>query len=482
MRQRCWWRTLALSASFALTGSITAAQAQVPYGEAYAEPAPVSAEENSAEFRAILARLDAQERELNSLRSLVNQGTPAREASLLGDDGAAAHAGGSAEAGCQRVDITSKPSFSVFGRMFFDHIMYEDDPALAAATGVDRLNETGFNTARLGAKGQIYENIKGQVEVEFEGSETDFKDTYIEVANAPLLGNVRVGHFKEPFSLEELTSSRFITFMNRSLPHSAFAPSRNYGVMAYDYIRENENWSWFAGAFRHDSPDNPTGRASHINDNGDWVFTGRVAGLLYYDEPSNGRYLVHVGGAFSHRQDTTVVAFTQRPELGSQSGYLSTTHTGDRDWNLAGVESAVVWGPASMQAEYYVADTDRADENNGGYVEATYFLTGENREYNRQSKTFYRVHPLEDFFRVSTAEGVCMGRGAWQLKARYSWVDLNSGLAGNRGYMEGFTAGANWYWNPYTRMMFDYVHENVDLATGVVGNNDLLGMRFQFDF
>lgn len=477
MRQRCWWRTLALSASFAFTGGLTAAQAQESYGEAYAEPAPVSASESSAELRAILARLDAQERELNSLRSLVNQ-TPAKEASLSAD----AAADTAADGPCKKVDIVSKPSFAVFGRLFFDHIMYEDDPALVAATGVDRLNETGFNTARLGGKGTVYENVIGQVEVEFEGSEVDFKDVFIEVTNAPALGTVRVGHFKEPFSLEELTSSRFITFMNRSLPHSAFVPSRNFGVMASNYILENENWSWFAGTFRNDSPDNPTGRASHIADEGDWVFTGRAAGLLYYDEPSHGRYLIHVGGAFSHRQDLTVVSFAQRPELGSQAGYLTTTHTGDRDWNLFGAEAAIVWGPGSLQAEYYNADPDSNDANNGGYVEASYFLTGEHRAYKMDSKAFDRVKPLEDFFRVSTAEGVCMGRGAWQLKARYSWVDLNSGLAGIRGYMDGFSAGANWYWNPYTRMMFDYVHEDVDLLSGVVGNNDLFGMRFQFDF
>jgi phosphate-selective porin OprO/OprP len=479
MRQRCWWRTLALSASFAFTGGISAAQAQELYGESYAAPAPVSADSSSAELRQILARLEQQERELNSLRSLVNQGTPAREASLSAE---AADEKAAADGPCKKVEIVSKPAFSVFGRFFFDHIMFEDDPALVAATGVDRLNETGFNTVRLGAKGTIYENLSGQIEVEFEGSEVDYKDVYVDILNAPALGTIRLGHFKEPFGLEELTSSRNITFMQRSLGHSAFVPSRNFGVQASNMIMENENWSWFAGAFRHDSPDNPTARASHIADDGDWVFTGRLAGLLYYDEPSQGRYLVHVGAAYSARNDLTVVSFAQRPELGSQAGYLTSTHTGDDNWNLAGIETAVVWGPGSVQAEYYNADSDSFDANTGGYVEASYFITGENRAYNRAAKAFDRVKPLEDFFRVDTADGVCMGKGAWQLKARYSWVDLEAGATGIRGNMSGMSAGANWYWNPYTRMMFDYVHEDVNLLTGVDGANDNFGMRFQFDF
>jgi len=80
------------------------------------------------------------------------------------------------------------------------------------------------------------------------------------------------------------------------------------------------------------------------------------------------------------------------------------------------------------------------------------------------------------------ANGVCMGTGAWQLAARYSWIDCNAGAAGNRGFYDGLSAGANWYWNPYTRMMFDYVHEDVDLLAGPTGSNDNFGMRWQFDY
>jgi phosphate-selective porin OprO/OprP len=258
-------------------------------------------------------------------------------------------------------------------------------------------------------------------------------------------------------------------------------PSRNFGLMAYDYFAENEDWSWYAGTFRHDSPDNPTARASHIDDRGDWVFTGRVAGLLYYDEPSAGRYLVHVGGAYSARNDLTVASFASRPELGSQAGYLSSTFTGDETWELYGAEFAVVWGVQSLQAEYYLADVD-GGEIDGGYIEYSYFITGENRAYRKDRKCFDRVKPIEDFFRVETADGICMGRGAWQLKARYSWLDMNDGVVGIRGEQEGFSAGANWYWNPYTRMMFDYVYEDVSLLTGVEGQNNNFGMRFQIDF
>jgi phosphate-selective porin OprO/OprP len=462
---------------------------QAAPGQAGYQDTTTQAATQAADVRAMIERMDRMDREVQSLRSQLEQERQikaqpaANTAGGMLADAAASQPAAPQDAGgaLKEIEIISKPTVTVFGRMFFDHIMYEDDPPLVAATGVDRLNETGFDTIRIGAKGNAYENVLYQVEVEFEGTETDFKDCYIEANNAPYLGNVRVGHFRENFSLEETTSSRFITWMERSIAHSALVPSRSFGLMAYDEFPENDNWSWFAGAYRHDSPDNPAARGSHIADEGDWCFTGRLAGLLYYDEPSQGRYLVHVGGAYSARNDLTVVSFASRPELGSQLGYLTSTFTGDDTWDLYGAEFAVVWGVQSVQAEYYLADVD-GGEADGGYFEYSYFITGENRGYQKHMKCFDRVRPIEDFFRVSTADGICMGRGAWQLKARYSWLDMNDGVAGVRGYQDDFSAGANWYWNPYTRMMFDYVYEDVSLLSGVQGSNNNFGMRFQIDY
>jgi phosphate-selective porin OprO/OprP len=145
------------------------------------------------------------------------------------------------------------------------------------------------------------------------------------------------------------------------------------------------------------------------------------------------------------------------------------------------MESTLNLGTAQLQAEYYSADPS-GDPITGGYVQTSYFLTGEHRPYRKDFKVFDRVKPIEDFFRVSTADGVCMGRGAWELKARYSWLDMTAGPTGTRGNESCFDAGVNWYWNPYTRMMFEYLHEDVNLLTGVDGANDNFGMRFQIDF
>jgi phosphate-selective porin OprO/OprP len=76
------------------------------------------------------------------------------------------------------------------------------------------------------------------------------------------------------------------------------------------------------------------------------------------------------------------------------------------------------------------------------------------------------------------------GRGAWEIAARYSTMDLNdSGIVG--GEAETVTLGLNWYLNPSVRIMANYVLANVEDAAGnadVDGEGHFFAMRFQIDF
>jgi phosphate-selective porin OprO/OprP len=112
-------------------------------------------------------------------------------------------------------------------------------------------------------------------------------------------------------------------------------------------------------------------------------------------------------------------------------------------------------------------------------VQASYFLTGESRQWDRKLGYFGRAQVYEPFFRVRTKDGcVCTSRGAWELVSRWNYLDLSdAGLRG--GYLDSTTIGLNWYLSPYVRMMFNYSHN--DLHDPVDGRSDAQTFNTRLD-
>ena len=351
------------------------------------------------------------------------------------------------------------------GRIMADWAFMSGDRDVKTAFGsLDDAAE--FRRARLYVSGLLYDAVEFKAEYDFAGGDADFKDVFIGLPSLPVVGNVRVGHFKEPFGLEELTSSNYITFMERSLT-SAFTPSRNMGLMLYDGARE-ERMTWAVGVFR-DTDDFASGSGD-----GEYAFTGRLTGLAWYED--DGDKLLHLGVSASHRSapDDTL-RFRQRPETHPATRFVDTGAFSAENADLLGAELALVYGPFSLQSEYISAGVDRpgaADPDfSGYYIAAGWFLTGEHRPYKRSGATFGRIRPAENF------RGEKHGPGAWEVAARFSSIDLDdAGIAG--GKLEDVTVGLNWYINPNTRVMWNYVRADRES----VGNADILQMRFQVDF
>jgi phosphate-selective porin OprO/OprP len=393
--------------------------------------------------------------------------------------------------------------------------MYDDDPETEAFFNTDRDNELGFRTIRLGGKGDIYENLFYTVELEFRGTNSSiaFKDIYIEQQQLPWLGHVRAGHFKEPIGLEEFGSDLYLTYMEKSPATKAFTPGRNFGVMVWDTTDECQDTSWFAGLFRADSPDSPTNTALWRSDNNDWCFDTRLAWLPYYDEPSSGRYLVHLGGSYSFRHVgalTPTATYNQNVAYSTLNG-LAEFSTGSwvgsqgpigfgaeadtNQWNQLDLEFLVIWGALSVQSEYFQLLMNSGEQYNGGYAFVSYFLTGEHRAYRKDLKTIDRAQPFEPFFLVNTAGGTSCGLGAWELALGYSWVNLNDGhdtvattpaTSANRrrGFNNAFAVGLNWYQNAWSRMYFDFELVLVNFVDPGVPNStaSIFGIRWQVDW
>ena len=402
-----------------------------------------------------------------------------------------------------------KPTVVVGGRVFLDTVFFgqsqasKDNLALLTTQNGDGQDSAFFRAAWIAIEGDMFQIMSYKAEFDLAArsdltpaatndqgfvEQVGFKDVYMQIRDLPLLGTLRVGHFKEPFSLEQQISSKFTTFMERSLP-DALVPQYNMGVMAMDW-NEAETATWAYGVFRDDPNENPPYES---DDNGGWAWTMRGTWLPWYDEATQGRGLLHLGMGYRYlNNDTTAVRFRSRPETGVGPRIVDTGALADAsDLNELAPELAFVYGPFSVQSEYIVAYVNRTAAPdatfNGMYVYASYFLTGENRYYQRQAGRFDRVRPYENFFRVRDCDGcVQTGKGAWELAYRYSNLDLNDAGAGVLGgYGSDHTLGVNWYLNPYSRLMFNYVHSNTDFVRFGLPRDaalDVYEMRAQFDF
>ncbi|MGW8257301.1 MAG: OprO/OprP family phosphate-selective porin, partial [Thermoguttaceae bacterium] len=287
--------------------------------------------------------------------------------------------------------------------------------------------------------------------------------------------------------LDELTSSRFATFMERSTAGGLMAPGRHVGVMAHGHT-ESENATYAIGAFAE------SGTTIAQNDNLGGAATMRVTWLPWYDEATNGRGLLHTGIGYSYRDAfNNEWNYSYRPESHLVNSLGPGTLTDIDTRNLVNAELAFVYGPFSVQSEYFINWIDRTAnpdcKTTGAYVYFSYFLTGENRVYKRSSGVFERVKPYENFFRVRDEDGfVSTGKGAWELKYRYSYLDgYDDGMFvlenGGADTVSNHTLGVNWYLTPYTRFMFEYIHSGINQYTGLgEGDLNIFQMRAQLDF
>lgn len=384
----------------------------------------------------------------------------------------------------------SAPAFKLGGQIAIDALYFSQDANSRAALG-DIDDALDFRRARLYGQGEAFEVFNYAMGFDFaQGTANNgrpaFVDNYVGVTDLPVIQNLRVGHFFEPFSLERNTSNRNVMFLERSLP-DAFAPSRNVGMMTFGES-EDRLFYYAVGTFHNsdnfgDDEGDQQGQAADV----------RLAYRPWYDESSGGRGLLHLGAAYSYRNAADgEVRFRSRPEAFGHSDSENTTTPFFADSGvlaahysqLFGTELIVVAGSFSVQGEYVFAPVNRTNGADvsftGGYLAASYFLTGEHRAYNRAGAILDRLVPLENFFRVRSGDGpIIQGSGAWEVALRLSQIDLNDqDIVGGR--LTDLTAGLNWYLTPYQRMKFNYILAHLD--RGVTSDTSIFALRFDSDF
>lgn len=397
-------------------------------------------------------------------------------------------------------------------------------PASGPNGGVGPLDDGAFfRRVRLRSDGVGYELVEYVLEVDFEQLNlVTYDHMWAGFKELPLLGTVRIGQHKVPQGLEQMGSDYHLTFLERSSLFDAFWTLFAPGIfISNTYFDQNVT---FQTMFHRIQP--LQFYTSDFGD-GDYASTSRLTWTPYY--AGGGRCLLHVGGSYQWRHgdlgrsiqpggtgnafaDTQNVArFRARPELRDATGVGTATPLGgdagrfvDTGFLLAdnvhtlSPEVLWIWGPFSVQAEGAWAFVDNTASVYpaaalgtprgtpmfwGGYVQASYFLTGEHRGYDRRFGVFDRPTVSENAFLVRGEDGHChYGHGAWEIAYRYSYLDLNDNGV-NGGQLGQHTVGLNWYFNDNFKVQFNYLNIQRNVAAPAnSGTVHGIGMLAQWYF
>ncbi|HVX59096.1 MAG TPA: porin [Pirellulales bacterium] len=436
------------------------------------------------------------------------------------------------------------PEIRLGGFFQLDHVNYSQDLASRRTYG-DMQDGTGFRRVRLQAYGSLAEFTNYNIILDFAvAGRPSFLDVWGEQENLGRLGTVRIGQFRQPTSMEGQTSIRHLEFLERSAAFQAMDPFRRVGIEAYN-TSEDRNTSWAASVYvtgftflapiatgnvQQYGTLGDTRYGTFIGDNGGYSTACRATHLLWYDEPANGRYLMHLGAGYNYSRTggnggppgpingqfyigrTIPGVFVGDPLTPgiTANGTPFVANTGNipaKDFHYFHVEWAGQYGAAHFQTEWLgtVLNTMTAGTIflNGAYAQAGYFLTGENVGYNRQFGVMdYQVKPFTEFFGLD--KGIC-GWGAWEIAARYDFLNLpnagftpppaaavlagtiNAGTSGanpNPGTLNMASFALNWWWNVNTRVQFNYINvwQASDFAIYGKSYTAIFASRFQIEF
>lgn len=355
--------------------------------------------------------------------------------------------------------VQAEMTVNVGGRIQVDAALYDDDET-------DLGDGTEFRRVRLFADGTIDEAWKYKVQIDFADNDLDGKDIFIQHTSG-----LKIGQFKAPFGLEELTSSKYVTFMERSMAMEAFAPSRKIGI---GWGTKGDQWT--LNVMGHGQ--NASSQEAPADEG--WGAAGRVTWAAI----QNDDQVLHFGGAVSWEQpangDSEDIRLRVRPESHVTNQRLVDTGTIEGvDYETRfGLEAAWVWNSFYVQGEY-VFDTAECDDAcvSGGtpttddsydfsawYAYAGWISGGNKRAY--KDGKFERTK----------------AKNAWEIAGRYSYIDLQDGDI-DGGEQTNLTLGINYYVSPYLRFMFNYVYvDDIDGGPRDGENPSVFQVRAAMDF
>lgn len=405
-------------------------------------------------------------------------------------------------------------SFAIGGRIMYDFDSYDGVYSEPTHGSDDTATESEFRRTRVGLKGTSGKNWAYKFVVDVDEGEAEMDTAYIAYKGLNF-GTAMVGRFKAPFGLEELTSAKWISTVERSpateLGFLTDKPSFQFALHGH-----SKPMFWQAALIDEDSEDNDGSDAYSI--------AGRIGGHFAIGE--NG--LVHLAGSFASRDFGNDGA---EKHLGTRLG----VHTlGTRvidlkadkealkfdDADQYGLEAAAVFGPFSLQAEYRSVDFDAVTEDdeasldqtsgefgcedscdtvdatfmypdtdvNSWYVQASYIVTGESRSYKGKSGKFDKVKPkgpMGAIELVAKYEDGEIDKDAQVVSTPDQTITSHTPVSELKVDYELLTLGVNWYATKNVKFMLNYLDADVDnprMDENAEDNGQSVSFRAQYAF
>ena len=295
--------------------------------------------------------------------------------------------------------------------------------------------------ARVNLTGDFAEQFDFKVEGDFgqndgtNNNRTAFSgtDIWLNWHQFPAV-QIKVGQYKAPFGLDQLTPDTSLYTIERTLPTGAITPDRQIGAQLWGkpftniWPRQKDLLTYYAGIF------NGNGKNTTVNDNNNFMYVGRLESTLFKDVFGKGSFLKLGADVLNSRDDEGVNI--------SQSGNLLVNSDGSLSpFTLPGADERTAWsvdawlklGPFDLIGEYLQEKVNGRTVNgeppgfadfttNGFYVTGGYFLIPK------------------------------------KLQAIVQWQDLNPGQKGDDG-IHSILGGLNYYIHgDDLKVMVNYIH------------------------
>ena len=437
-------------------------------------------------------------------------------------------------------------SIQLTGRMHLDyrqnsldiHNTTDNDRDTASAADAWALRRT-----RLGVKGTFAKDFKYEIVGNLPGTAT-LDVGFVDYAKFPAM-QLRMGKFKQPFGLEQLTSSNNIDFMERSYVDQ-IAPAKKIGAMIYG--EPTKGFTYAASTY--------TMNDTELDQTGDKAnYAGRTT-LNFAELSGNKDAIMHVGlagfnseynvvptsssGTASVDTRANVLAFRTpgqglnsifRAQIGgkdvstSQQGAIS-NHTSQIKSNAVGLEGAFALQNFKLQGEFARSNFKGSYNNDAEFIdmdakmyygEVMWLATGEKYADAYKAGAFGSIKPINNFdldnnkwgalefgLRAEryTVDSIDAGRanGAALNEVRVQGTSNCNGAGQTEAITEAtidgckstattFTAGLKWILNPNAMIKLNFSRTNFgndfkyyDLAERVLNKENLVMMRTQYTF